>query len=106
MSLCCVRSTGVAAISETFNPGRAFLLNEIRIHLSAAGGAGNLTATVNAVKGSVYDSNILNKDMTTVLDHLLQPTNPMPYEKGDTIDVAWANAGGKTWGLEIWYTPR
>ena len=41
-------ATGVAAIANTLAPGVPFRLREVRVHLSAAGGAGDLTATVDA----------------------------------------------------------
>lgn len=99
------RATGSAALSATLAPGRAFQLLEVRIHLSAAGGAGNFTATVDANAGAPYDLNIITQDMTAVTDFVWQPDYPMHFDSGDKIDFAWTNAGGKTYGLEVKFSP-
>jgi len=73
--------------------------------LSAAGGAGNMTITINRAAGAAYDLVIATQDMTAVVDYHLIPTRPIYLFAGDTLDVAWANAGTKTYGLEIIYRP-
>jgi len=95
------RATGAAAIASTLAPGVAWQLEEIRVHLSAAGGAGNFTATVDHGTSAAYDRVILTEDMTTVVDLVWQPTRPMEFLAGDELDIAWANAGTKTYGLEV-----
>ena len=95
--------TGVVAIANTLAPGVPFRLREVRVHLSAAGGAGDLTATVDAGAGAAYDLQIIKQDMTAVTDLVWQPSLPMQFEATDEIDFAWANAGGKTYGLTIIY---
>jgi len=95
------RATGAAAISSTLAPGQAWQLEEIRVHLSAAGGAGNLTCTLDHGIGAAYDLVILTKDMTTVVDYIWQPTRPMEFDAGTELDIAWANANTRTYGLEI-----
>lgn len=97
------RATGAAAIASTLKPGQRFRLKEVRIHLSAAGGAGDFTATVDNGVGAAYDLQIIKQDMTSVLDLVWQPTAPMAFEATDEIDFAWANAGTKTYGLEVIY---
>jgi len=94
-------STGSAAIASTLAPGTAWQLESIRVHLSAAGGAGDLTATIDNGTGPVYDIVILTQDMTTVTDLIWAPERPMEFLPDDELDIAWANAGGKTYGLEI-----
>lgn len=101
MSICTERATGTAAIAKTIAPGRAFQLLEVRVHLSAAGGAGNFTINHDSGNGSAYDVNIATQDMTAVTDYIFQPDIPMHFDSGDEIDIAWANAGGKTYGLEV-----
>jgi len=95
------RATGAAAISTTVAPGVAWQLESIRVHLSAAGGAGNLTATIDHGTGAPYDIVLLTQDMTTVVDLVWSPNRPMEFLPGDELDIAWANAGTKTYGLEI-----
>jgi hypothetical protein len=98
-----LRATGAAALAATLAPDRAFQLLEVRIHLNAAGGAGDLTATLDANAGAAYDINIIKQDMTLVTDYIYQPSIPLQFEKGDEIDFAFANAGLKTYGLEVKY---
>ena len=39
--------------------------------------------------------------MTSVTDLVYIPSNPMQFSRGDKIVVAWANAGNKTYGVEV-----
>lgn len=94
-------ATGAVAIATTLAPAQAFRLVEVRIHLSAAGGAGNFTATVDAAAGAAYDINLITQDMTTVTNLIWQPERPIQFESGDEIDFAWANGAGRTYGLTI-----
>ena len=95
--------TGAVAIASTLAPGQSFRLKEVRMHLSAAGGAGNFTATVDANAGAPYDLNIITQDMTAVVDLIWQPDAPLQFEAGDEIDFAWDNANGRTYGLTVVY---
>jgi hypothetical protein len=95
------RATGAAAVAVTLAPDINWQLQEIRIHLSAAGGAGNLTITQDALAGAVYDTVLVTQDMTAVVDLVYFPTRPNQFLNGDKIVLAWANAGGKTYGIEI-----
>lgn len=105
MATCTFRATGAVALASTLAPGRAFQISSIRIHLSAVGAAGDFTAKVDANAGSAYDLQILKQDMTAVTDFIFQPEIPLHFDAGDEIDFAWANAGGKTYGLEVKYQP-
>jgi hypothetical protein len=98
-----LNATGALAIATTLAPAQSFRLKEVRIHLSAVGGAGNFTATVDAVNGAAYDLNIITQDMTAVVDYIWQPDTPLQFEAGDEIDFAWANANGRTYGLTVVY---
>lgn len=95
------RATGSASIATTVAPGVSWQLLEVRLKLNLAGGAGNLTATMDAGAGPTYDTNIITEDMTTVLSYVFQPDFPMEFDAGDELDFAWANANGRTYGLEI-----
>jgi hypothetical protein len=98
-----LRATGHGAISTTLAPGVPWQLEEIRVHLSLAGGANNLTATVDHGAGAAYDIVILTQDMTTIADLSWQPTRPKEFGAGDELDIAWTNTNGRTYGLEIVY---
>ena len=100
------RATGAAAIASTLAPGVAWQLESIRVHLSAAGGAGDLTATIDSGIGAAYDIVILIQDMTTVTDLVWNTERPMEFGPDDELDIAWANAGTKTYGLEIVWKAR
>lgn len=95
--------TGAAVMADSITIDESFQLKEIRIHLSAVGAGGNFTATVDSAAGAAYDLNIATQDMTSVVDYIFQPNTPMQFEKGDKINFAWANAGGKTYGLTVVY---
>lgn len=95
------RATGAAAIASTLAPGAAWQLESIRVHLSAAGASGSLTATLDHGAGAAYDIVLLTQDMTAVVDLVWSPERPMEFLAGDELDIAWANAGTKTYGLEV-----
>ena len=92
---------GAITIATTLAPKTAWQIESIRVHLSAAGGAGDLTATIDHHNGSEYDVVLLTQDMTTTVDLVWSPARPMEFHKDDKLVIAWANAGGKTYGLEI-----
>jgi len=97
------KSTAAVAINKTLKPGKPFALKEVRIHLSGAGGAGNLTITVSNSRSSAYNHVLKTQDMTSVTDLVWQPDNPMEFNEYDSIVVAWANASTRTYGLDIVY---
>lgn len=99
------RATGAAAIAMTVAPGGTWQLREIRVHLSAAGGAGNLTATIDSAAGTAYDAIVKTQDMTSVTDLEYQPTYPMTFGAGDILNIAWANASERTYGIEVVLSP-
>ena len=101
MSLFKSTATGNAAISKTVTPSQEAALDSIMLHLSAAGGAGNLTVAIDAIAGAAYDTVILTQDMTLITDLLWQPDRPIELDSGDAIVVAWANAAGRTYGLTV-----
>jgi len=95
------KATGAAAIAFSVAPDISFQLNEIRIHLDIAGGAGDLTITLNDLAGPAYDVVLLTQDMTLVTDIILQPAQPHHFVRGDSIDIAWANGSTRTYGLDV-----
>lgn len=97
-------ATGSAAISYSLAPTNTEQILEVRIHLSAAGGAGNLTITHNSALGAAYDVNLLTQDMTAVQDLVWNPDGDFhELAPGDSFDIAWANANTRTYGLEVIY---
>ena len=97
-------ATGAVALATTVAPGVAWRLDSVRIHLSAAGAAGNLTATVDAAAGGEYDAVVWSQDMTSVSDLVWFPERDLIFTATDELDFAWANASTRTYGLEVYYT--
>ena len=101
------RATGAAAIATTVAPSTstvgAYELIGYKVHLSAAGGAANLTATVDDASGAAYDVVLVTQDMTSVTDLVQVFDPPIPMDSGDEIDFAWANGSTRTYGLEVYY---
>ena len=95
------RETGAVAIASTLAPGVAWQLESVRIHLSAAGGAGDFTATLDHGTGAAYDIVLLTKDMTTTTDYVWHTERPMEFDADTELDFAWANANTRTYGLEV-----
>jgi len=95
------KATGAAAIATTLAPGVPWQLEEIRVHLSAAGAANDLTATIDHGTAAAYDIVILTQDMTTVVDLVWSPDRPMEFAEDDELDIAWTNGSSRTYGLEI-----
>ena len=96
-------ATGAAAVSTSLAPGESFRLREVRIKLSAAGTAGNLTISVDAGAGAAYDVNLLTQDMTSVTSLTWVPDTQLQFNATDELDFAWANASTRTYGLTIYY---
>ena len=99
-------ATGAVALASTLAPTVEFEIVEIRIHLSAAGGAVgdvNFTATVDSGQAAAYDFVMVTQDMTLLTDYLYQPSQPLVFEAGDEIDFAYANGSTRTYGLTVVY---
>jgi len=79
------------------------VLKELRIHVSAAPTtAGSFTVRLDSVEGAAHDLLIYSIDLSTAsttdvfnndLELLLVP--------GDALDVAYANADGRTIGVQL-----
>lgn len=98
------RATGAAAVAMTIAPVVAFQIEEVRVHLSAGGAATDLTITIDSAAGAVYDTVLLTQAMNAVSNLVWQPTRPYIFSSGDEIDIAYANGGGATYGIEVIYS--
>jgi len=95
-------ATGSSAINTSIAPASRGVLLALTLHLSAAGGAAeDLTVTLNKAAGAAYDVPILTQDMSTTQDVVW--TGEIPFQNGDTIDVAYTNSNSRTYGLEVVY---
>ena len=106
MSVFVQTATGTGNIATTVTPGGASALESITLHLSAAGGANDLTITVDANAGAAYDTVLLTQDMTLVTDLVWQPDRPIEMVSGDKIVLAWTNASSRTYGLTVKWSGR
>lgn len=96
--------TGSGAMSYTFIPGKEFVFEEVRIHLSAASSTSeNFVVTLDSGRGSEYDVKLYSQDMDTVQDLIYQPVDPHEFEAEDSLVFTWTNTNSRTWGMEIVY---
>ena len=81
-------------------------LCSVTLHLSSAptGTASEpFTATLDANDGSAYDTLLVSVDpyVQRLTDYVFMPDGDLYLENGDAIDLAFANAEGKTYGVQI-----
>lgn len=102
-----IEATGIGAINETFAVpvGQTYRVVSATLHLSAASTTAleYFTLTLDSVDGAQYDTVLYRLDPAIVptVDLLWQPDDELYLVGGDALDVAWANAQGRTWGLTI-----
>jgi hypothetical protein len=90
------------AIVLTCDPGTTFQLEEITLHLSAAGGnQENLTIDIVYKEGAEYTWRAVTQDMAAVQNYQYLPTRPLELWAGDSILIQYANSNSRTWGLMI-----
>lgn len=97
-------TTGALAVSKseaTPKANKQWVLNEVRISLDAVGASGTLTITINDASGAAYDHVLLTQDMTAIQYLRYVPSGEVILAPADTIDIAWANANTKTYGLTV-----
>ena len=99
-------ATGSGNISSTTSPGRPFALESVTLHLSAAGGANDLTVSLDANAGAEYDVVLFTQDMTSVTDLVWQPDRPIECAEDDKIVVTWTNASSRDYGLTVRWAGR
>jgi len=95
-------SAAIAVSSVAVAAGTSQRLTAVTVHLSAAPTtAGSLTIILNANAGAAYDTLLYSVSMVGVTDLLWQPDQDIYLVAGSAIDVAYANADGRTFGVEI-----
>ena len=95
------RATGGVAIASTLAPGVGWQLESVRVHLSAVGGAGSMTAILDHGAGAAYDLVLLTQDMTALTDYIWTAERPLEFDADTELDFAYANANTRTYGLEV-----
>lgn len=91
------------AIAASLAKNQLLQVTQIRVKLSDVGAAGNLTATLNDGTDAKYDTTLATQDMTSVKDYVLSPDIPYFVFPGDSLDVAFANASNRTYGVTFIY---
>ena len=102
------RYTGAVAVAIAFDPGYEWTLHQVRVHLSAAGGAvENLTMTVDGgYTAAVYDTLLSTTAMNAVTDIVYTPDAPVHLGREDVLDIAYANTNNRTYGIEIVFSTQ
>ncbi len=101
------RATGAAAVNMDVAPGVAWQLESVRVHLDAGGAATDLVISVDADASTAADEyNIVlaTQAMNGVTDYFYQPERPIPFGADDEINIAYANGGAATYGIEVYYS--
>lgn len=93
--------TGSTAMALNYTAEHNEFLREVRLRLSAAGASGTLVVALDSIEGPEHDAILLTQPMALVESLIWQPDAPMALLPGDIINVTWANAGGKTYGLDV-----
>lgn len=92
------------AIAHTFGPVTSPVrLRELRVHLSAAPTtAGSFTLTLDSVDGAAYDLLLytLDPSVSSTTD-VLEDGFDVLLLTGDALKVAYANADGRTIGVQL-----
>ena len=96
--------TGATTVAVSMAAAEPLAVDSVRVHLSAAGGAGNLTIGIDSILGAEYDCVFSTTDMTSVTDLVYVPTRPLLLVNGDALTVAWANGSSRTYGIEVIYS--
>ena len=96
-----VKHSGSGAINVTVDPQSSWFLHEVRLHLSAAGGAGTYTVKIKSSVGDAYDVVLQSQDMTSATDNVFRPAQPARISSTDALQMEYANASSRTWGLEV-----
>jgi precorrin-6B methylase 2 len=92
--------TGSGAMSLTFDPEGACILDEIRLHLDTASiTSENFVVTLDSCAGSKYDVIFVTQDMNTIKDLVIPCVHKL--NDIDKLVFEWTNTDSRTWGLEV-----
>lgn len=98
------RATAAVAINHTLTADGVYLIDAVRVHLSAAGGAvENLVIFNNANAGAAYDTVFATYPMNALADINYMPIHAIALADGDVLTITYANTNLRTYGLEIIY---
>ena len=90
------------AIVESFAPNSKGELVAVYAHLASAGAVTDvLSLTFDANDGAKHDAVILSESLNGKTDYVETFDPPLPFDKGDEIDVAFNNAGTVAAGIRL-----
>ena len=101
-----INGTGTAALAlnGTVPMRQSYRLISFTLNCSAAPTTSeNLTITLDAYPGAIYDTLLYSLDLSagSTTDLLWQPDPEVLLEGGDVIVVAWANSDAVNWGAQL-----
>jgi hypothetical protein len=105
-----IRATGEAgdgAIDIALSPGdadKAFILKEVRVALSGAGSASDLTVGIDHVAGEEYDLTLLTQAMSGLTGHYaaINNGNGFYYPAGSKVTIGYLNGStARDWAVEL-----
>jgi hypothetical protein len=77
-------------------------VREVRVHLSAAGGANTMTLAVESDEGVEFNAVLGTQDMTAVTDKVF---TGQVLRAVDHLTLSWTNASNRIYGIEVIYRP-
>ena len=93
---------GDNTLDEQFNPSRAFILDQIRVHLSTEHvSVVSFYVIVSNHISAVYNEVLISQAMLGIKDVVYQADPPRTFWAGDTFSVGMAMSASNTFGLEI-----
>ena len=96
-------AVAMAAGNATFTPESAVIVTEIRLHLSAVGGAvEDFVCTLDDHTNAVYDAVLMTTPMAAAADVTADNLN-WHLRLGDDLIFTYANTNTRTWGLTVVY---
>jgi hypothetical protein len=99
-------SKGAGSITEAIEVpvSQAYKIEHVTLHLSVAPTTSeNFTITMDAKDGAQYDTLLQSVDLSAsaTTDLVWYPDEQLYLTGGDSLDVAFANTDGVTFGLQV-----
>jgi hypothetical protein len=99
------RKSDTGVMNQVVEPGVVFRLEEIRLHLATAGGAGagDFTVSLDSGAGADYDVVLISQDMAAVSDFVFRPVadQRVLFDEKDKLVLGWPNTNNVKYGLEV-----
>ena len=99
-----VKGAGSIAATIAVPASEVYKIEHVTLHLSPAPTTSeNFTITLNAASGSEYDMLLQSADLSSssTTDLVWYPDGDLYLTGGDSLDIAFANTDGVTYGLQV-----